>query len=76
MVNASDHRSLIKLLGGGAKVAAAIGEQPVTVRAMGIRNRIPPEHWPALIAMADAQDVALTAEWLMQTTPPRVRQAA
>lgn len=72
-MTAIDHQTLIAELDGSASVAEAIGQLPVTVRAWAARNRIPPEHWPALIVFAATKGVVVTAEWLMNTTPARSR---
>jgi hypothetical protein len=78
MESLTDHASLIRSLGGGAKVAEGLSALPdppkeVTVRAWVARNRIPPEYWPGIIRIGEALDVAVSAEWLMETTPPRTR---
>ncbi|MFZ3483888.1 carph-isopro domain-containing protein [Sphingomonas sp. 3-13AW] len=69
------HAALIAKLGGAAKLAAsdAVDATPVNVRAWRARNRIPPEYWPGIIAVADAEGIEVDAEWLMRTTPARAR---
>lgn len=74
MSNFTDHASLISALGGGSAVGEALNEKPGTVRAMAARNRIPLEYWPDLIAFAASKGISVTAEWLMNSTPPRKRQ--
>jgi hypothetical protein len=77
MENPKDHSDLIAKLGGPSKVAIAIGiGNDVNVRAWKMRNRIPPEYWPAMIGIADGEEFSVTADWLMQTTPPRQNSAA
>ena len=72
-----DHSDLITQLGGPAKVASALGiDNDVNVRAWKMRNRIPPEYWPAMISMADGADLTVSADWLMRSTPPRQNSAA
>ncbi|WP_139809984.1 carph-isopro domain-containing protein [Sphingomonas azotifigens] len=77
MTTFTDHSELIDALGGAAKVAAApdVATLPVNVRAWAARNRIPPEYWPGVILLAVEKNLPVTAEWLMQTTPPRRRPA-
>jgi hypothetical protein len=70
-----DHAGLINALGGAAKVAAAAETLPVNARAWSARNRIPPEYWPGLIALAAEQGVVVSADWLMRTTPARANRA-
>ena len=74
----SDHSSLIVALGGGAEVASApnISTLAVNVRAWVARNRIPPEYWPGVISFAAAKGIAVSADWLMRTTPARRRADA
>jgi hypothetical protein len=72
-MTAIDHQTLIAELDGAASVAEAIGALPVTVRAWAARNRIPPEHWPAIIKFAASKGLIVRAEWLMNTTPSRSR---
>lgn len=75
MDDISDHNALIELLGGGEAVASGIGESGGTVRAMKGRNKIPTEYWERLIAFAETKGIAITADWLMRTTPTRRRTA-
>ncbi len=49
--------ALIESLGGRAVVAAAAGVETNTVTYWTRRDRIPPEHWAALIALADERGV-------------------
>lgn len=80
MADFTDHRSLIIALGGAAHVAASpeVNTKPVNVRAWVARNRIPPEHWPGIIALATAQEKTVDADWMMRATPARAgtREAA
>lgn len=78
MEDFSDHAGLIAALGGGAIIEDHLKELPdppkaVTVRAWAARNKIPPEYWPGIIELGDTKGVAVTAEWLMRTTPARKR---
>lgn len=76
MKHAADHSDLITQLGGPAKVAAALGiDNDVNVRAWKMRNRIPPEYWPAIIGMATDVELSVSADWLMRLTPPRQNSA-
>lgn len=77
----TDHAGLIRSLGGGAAVAEGLADLPdppkdVTVRAWIARNRIPPEYWPGMIRLGEAANIVVTADWLMETTPPRTRATA
>ena len=45
-------RDIIQAFGGGAALAHVIGQKPVTVRAWGLRNRIPSEHWHCIAKAA------------------------
>lgn len=78
MESPTDHAGLIAALGGGAEIAEGLqglSDPPlaVTVRAWAARNKIPPEYWPGMIRIGESKGVAVTAEWLMQTTPARKR---
>jgi hypothetical protein len=79
MTQPCDHAELIQALGGGAIVATGLSDHsgetvlPVTVRAWLPRNRIPPEYWPGIIELAAAKGIAISADWLMRTTPARKR---
>jgi len=64
-----DHNALITELGGPPAVATQLGIESINVRQWRSRNRIPPEHWPALIDMAGRPDV--DAEWFLATMPLR-----
>ncbi|WP_198158630.1 hypothetical protein [Sphingomonas hankookensis] len=68
-----DHASLILHLGGAAGLAAGISTHAVNVRAWVARNRIPPEYWPSVITYAASVGDAVSADWLMHTTPARRR---
>jgi hypothetical protein len=70
-----DHASLILALGGAAKVAIAADTLAVNARAWAARNRIPPEYWPGVIALAGEQSLVVDADWLMRTTPARANRA-
>jgi len=48
-------RAIIDAFGGGAALAHLIGQKPVTVRAWGQRDRIPPEHWVCIEKAAKAE---------------------
>lgn len=69
-----DHASLIAALGGAPAIVQsdAIDVAQVTVRAWASRNRIPPEYWSAVIALASDID-GITPEWLLATFPNRLR---
>jgi DNA-binding transcriptional regulator YdaS (Cro superfamily) len=45
-------RDIITAFGGGAALAREIGVKPVTVRAWGLRNSIPPEYWLTIDRLA------------------------
>ena len=65
----ADHRALIAKLGGPPNIAAKLGIESINVRQWRSRNRVPPEHWSALIDMADRPDV--DARWFLDTMPER-----
>lgn len=71
----ANHSALISAL-GATRLAAELGTRAVTVRAWSGRNRIPPEYWPGVIAVADSDAINVDADWLMRTTPPRANRAA
>jgi len=64
--------ALIESLGGRAVVAAAAGVEANTVTYWARRERIPPEHWSALIALAAEQGVeGVDHELLLRLHRPR-----
>jgi len=50
-------RDIIQAFGGGASLAREISEKPVTVRAWGRRDSIPPDHWCAIERAAKAKRI-------------------
>lgn len=84
----TDHRSLVDALGGNKAVAdhlsVEIGEAvpPVRIGQWKMGNRIPPEYWLALIALAAAKNVRadsnepISTDWLTRTIRPRANAAA
>ena len=71
MENLPDHSALIAKLGGPPAVAEVLGIESINVRQWRARNRIPPEHWSALIEAAARPDV--NADWFLETMPERKR---
>ena len=61
-----DASTIIKTLGGRAKVAEATKSDPNTVLYWERRGRIPSRHWPALISVAELQQIqAINAQVLV-----------
>lgn len=73
MESIADHRALIDALGGNKSVSDAIeGCTPVRVGQWKLGNRIPPEYWPDMIRIAEAQGRGdINSDWLMNTMRPR-----
>lgn len=70
----ANHAALISAL-GATRLAEQLGTRPVTVRAWSGRNRIPPEYWQGVIAVATSDEIDVDADWFMRTTPPRANRA-
>lgn len=70
-MEAMEHiEDVFKLWPKYAAMAKDIDQEPDTVRKWWMK-RIPPQHWPAVIAAAQRRDVMLTAADLMRLNPPR-----
>lgn len=72
------HIDLMKALGGSTKVARALGFTVSTVSAWKHRNRIPFEHWPAMVKLAKKKGVKVDLQkmWSLDATPPKKTEAA
>lgn len=71
MKSLPNHSALIAELGGPPAVAEILGIESINVRQWRSRNRIPPEHWSALIEAASRPDVS--ADWFLDKMPERKR---
>lgn len=64
---------IIELWGKTADFADAVGVKWMTAHMWGERNRIPPEHWPALLKAAKARGLPVTVDILVEMTAAQKR---
>lgn len=66
-------QDIFRLWNSPTEMARDIGQKPDTVRKWW-GERIPNEHWPAVIHAAARKDVTLTADEILRLNPPRKRR--
>lgn len=65
---------IISLWGRTADFAEAVGVKYMTAHQWTLRNRVPPEHWPALVKAAKKRGFPVTEVLLAEMTAAQKRR--